>query len=142
MAVLIRMPLLSDTMEEGNVLSWLKKVGDKVKVGDVLAQVETDKATMDLESYEEGVLLHIEKKQGKVAVDGILGVIGQVGEDFQSLLSQTGSSNTASQTDMPISDSTSSVEAPEGLIPIRMPLLSDTMVEGKVVAWKSRLAIR
>lgn len=139
MAVLIRMPLLSDTMEEGNVLSWLKKVGDKVKVGDVLAQVETDKATMDLESYEEGVLLHIEKKQGKVAVDGILGVIGQVGEDFQSLLSQTGSSNTASQTDMPISDSTSSVEAPEGLIPIRMPLLSDTMVEGKVVAWKKQI---
>lgn len=141
MAVLIRMPLLSDTMEEGNVLSWLKKVGDKIKVGDILAQVETDKATMDLESYEDGVLLHIVVEQGKVAVDAPLAVIGQAGEDFQSLLQ--GANNAPPQTPS-LSSYTNSApaqkqELPAGVIPIRMPLLSDTMTEGKIVAWTKKI---
>ncbi|MBP7183974.1 MAG: pyruvate dehydrogenase complex dihydrolipoamide acetyltransferase [Saprospiraceae bacterium] len=85
MAEVIRMPRLSDTMEEGNIVSWLKKVGDNVEPGDVLAEVETDKATMELESYQEGVLLFI-GNTGIVKVDDVIAVIGQPGEDFQSLL--------------------------------------------------------
>lgn len=87
MAEVIRMPRLSDTMTEGKIVSWNKKVGDKIKPGDVLADVETDKATMELESYNEGVLLHIGVAAGfAVQVEGILAVIGKEGEDFASLL--------------------------------------------------------
>ena len=87
MAEVIRMPRLSDTMTEGKIVSWNKKVGDKIKPGDVLAEVETDKATMELESYNEGVLLHIGVAAGNaVVVEGILAVIGKEGEEFQSLL--------------------------------------------------------
>ena len=87
MAEVIRMPRLSDTMTEGKIVSWNKKVGDKIKPGDVLADVETDKATMELESYNEGVLLHIGVAAGSaVQVEGILAVIGKEGEDFASLL--------------------------------------------------------
>lgn len=86
MAEIIRMPRLSDTMEEGNIVAWLKKVGDEVKAGDVLAEVETDKATMELESYFNGTLLYVGVESGPVAVDGIIAIIGQKGEDFQSLL--------------------------------------------------------
>ncbi len=88
MAEVIRMPRMSDTMEEGNIISWLKKVGDEVSPGDVLAEVETDKATMDLESFHEGVLLYIGVEKGPVPVDGIIAVIGEKGEDFQSLLKE------------------------------------------------------
>lgn len=143
MAVLIRMPLLSDTMEEGNVLSWLKKVGDKIKVGDILAQVETDKATMDLESYEDGVLLHIVVEKGKVAVDAPLAVIGQAGEDFHALLQGTNTKTAPEKAVSPSSESSvvaeKKVELPAGIIPIRMPLLSDTMTEGKIVAWTKKI---
>lgn len=86
MADIIRMPRMSDTMEEGVIVGWLKNVGDTVEPGDVLAEVETDKATMELESYQEGVLLHIGVKEGAVPVDGILAVIGEEGEDFQTAL--------------------------------------------------------
>jgi len=86
MAEIIRMPRLSDTMEEGNIVSWLKKEGDAVKSGDVLAEVETDKATMELESFFDGVLLYIGVPSGPVAVDGIIAIIGQKGEDYKSLL--------------------------------------------------------
>jgi pyruvate dehydrogenase E2 component (dihydrolipoamide acetyltransferase) len=87
MAEVIRMPRLSDTMTEGKIVSWNKKVGDKIKPGDVLADVETDKATMELESYNEGVLLHIGVAAGSaVQVEGILAVIGKEGEEFASLL--------------------------------------------------------
>jgi len=80
------MPRLSDTMEEGNIISWLKKVGDPVSPGDILAEVETDKATMDLESFHEGVLLHIGVAEGAVPVDGVIAVIGEKGEDYQAQL--------------------------------------------------------
>ena len=77
MAEVIRMPRMSDTMEEGNIVGWLKKVGESVEPGDVLAEVETDKATMELESYHEGVLLYIGIEEGPVPVDGVLAVIGE-----------------------------------------------------------------
>ncbi|MDU0372448.1 pyruvate dehydrogenase complex dihydrolipoamide acetyltransferase [Hymenobacter endophyticus] len=88
MAELIKMPKMSDTMTEGVIAAWLKKVGDKVKSGDILAEVETDKATMELENYEDGTLLHIGPKEGDaVPVDGLLAIVGKEGEDISALLS-------------------------------------------------------
>ena len=95
MAEIIRMPRLSDTMEEGNIVAWLKKVGDTVKSGDILAEVETDKATMELESYFNGILLYVGVESGPVPVDGIIAIIGKQGEDFQSLLNNAGVAATA-----------------------------------------------
>lgn len=90
------MPRLSDTMEEGNIVAWLKKVGDKVSPGDILAEVETDKATMELESFHEGYLLYISKEEGPVPVNDVLAVIGEKGEDYKSLLeSSNGEDKTA-----------------------------------------------
>ena len=90
MAEVIRMPRLSDTMTDGKIVVWNKKVGDKIKPGDTLADVETDKATMELESYWNGTLLYIGVEAGNaVKVDGILAVVGKEGEDFQSLLPQS-----------------------------------------------------
>lgn len=86
MAEIIRMPRLSDTMEEGNIVAWLKKVGDKVSPGDILAEVETDKATMELESFNEGYLLYVSVDKGVVPVNGVLAVIGEKDEDYKSLL--------------------------------------------------------
>lgn len=86
MAEIIRMPRLSDTMEEGNIVGWLKKVGDKVSPGDILAEVETDKATMELESFHEGYLLYISVKEGPVPVNDILAVIGGKDEDYKTIL--------------------------------------------------------
>src|SRR5690606_27051328 len=90
MAEAIKMPRMSDTMEEGVIVAWHKKVGDKVKSGDLLAEVETDKATMELESYQNGTLLYIGVKAGDaVKVDGILAIIGKEGEDYKKLLEET-----------------------------------------------------
>lgn len=86
MAEIIRMPRLSDTMEEGNIVGWLKKVGDKVSPGDILAEVETDKATMELESFHEGYLLYISVKEGPVPVNAVLAVIGAKDEDYKKAL--------------------------------------------------------
>ena len=88
MAEIIRMPRLSDTMEEGNIVSWLVKEGDKVSPGDILAEVETDKATMELESFNEGVLLYIGVKEGPVPVDGIIAIIGKKGFDYKKMLAE------------------------------------------------------
>jgi len=96
MAEVIRMPRLSDTMEEGVIVAWHKKVGDKVSTGDILAEVETDKATMDLESFHDGYLLYIGVQEGPVPVDGVLAVIGKQDEDYASALksvSENGKSN-------------------------------------------------
>ncbi len=153
MAEVIRMPRLSDTMEEGKIVLWHKKVGDAVQPGDVLADVETDKATMELESYSEGVLLHIGVEAGKAAkVEGILAVIGKAGEDFKDLLTENGTAapvkeeqkatpskeEVKSNTDSK-AGSTEKISLPEGAKEIRMPLLSDTMTEGKIVAWHKAL---
>ncbi|MBK8633872.1 MAG: pyruvate dehydrogenase complex dihydrolipoamide acetyltransferase [Saprospiraceae bacterium] len=90
MAEIIRMPRLSDTMEEGNIVSWLKKEGESVSVGDVLAEVETDKATMELESFFDGTLLYIGVKEGAVPVDGIIAIIGAKDEDYKKVLAEAG----------------------------------------------------
>ncbi len=99
MAEIIRMPRMSDTMEEGNIVGWLKKVGDSVEPGDVLAEVETDKATMELESYFEGVLLHIGVAEGPVHVNGVLAIIGEKDEDISKILKDldSESSNSGAQ---------------------------------------------
>lgn len=89
------MPRLSDTMEEGNIVAWLAKEGDKVSPGDVLAEVETDKATMELESFNEGVLLYIGVKEGPVPVDGIIAIIGKAGEDYKALLAEAQAAESA-----------------------------------------------
>lgn len=87
MAEVIRMPKMSDTMTEGVIVEWLKKVGDTVKSGDILAEVETDKATMELENYVKGTLLHIGIQKGQaVPVDGIIAIVGEPGEDIAALL--------------------------------------------------------
>ena len=87
MAEIIRMPKMSDTMEEGVISNWLKKVGDEIKSGDILAEVETDKATMELESYDDGHLLHIGVKNGEsVPVDGVIAIIGEKSENIKNIL--------------------------------------------------------
>lgn len=145
MAEVINMPRLSDTMEEGTVASWLKKVGDKVEEGDILAEIETDKATMEFESFNEGTLLHIGIAEGETAkVDTLLAIIGDEGEDISGLIygsTQIEKSDAISEgevTEANISEADfdeSSSELPEAVIVITMPRLSDTMEEGTVASW-------
>ncbi|RYG36267.1 MAG: pyruvate dehydrogenase, partial [Chitinophagaceae bacterium] len=158
MAEVIRMPRLSDTMTEGIIAGWHKKVGDKVKAGDVLADVETDKATMELESYHDGTLLYIGAEKGQaVKIDAVLGVIGKEGEDYKSLISE-GNGEAETKKDKPqqseksvqsakeekpaeksTDNSAAEVKLPDGAKEIRMPLLSDTMTEGKIIAWNKKV---
>ena len=105
------MPRMSDTMEEGNIVGWLKKVGDQVEPGDVLAEVETDKATMELESYHEGYLLYIGIKEGPVPVDGLLAVIGEKGEDYKAALEAAQSAAPAAKEASPAPDEAQIKEA-------------------------------
>ncbi len=90
MAEVIRMPRMSDTMEEGNIVAWLVEEGDAVEPGQTLAEVETDKATMELDSFFEGTLLHIAVKEGAVAIDGVIAIIGEEGEDWKAALEGAG----------------------------------------------------
>ncbi|MEO0875771.1 MAG: biotin/lipoyl-containing protein, partial [Bacteroidota bacterium] len=90
MAEVIRMPRMSDTMEEGNIIGWLKEEGEEVEAGETLAEVETDKATMELDSYFDGILLHIAVAEGPVPIDGVIAVIGEKGEDWQAALAAAG----------------------------------------------------
>jgi pyruvate dehydrogenase E2 component (dihydrolipoamide acetyltransferase) len=90
MAEVIRMPRMSDTMEEGNIVGWLKQEGDQVEAGETLAEVETDKATMELDSFTDGVLLHIAVKEGPVPINGVIAVIGQQGEDWKKAIEEAG----------------------------------------------------
>jgi pyruvate dehydrogenase E2 component (dihydrolipoamide acetyltransferase) len=101
MAEIIKMPRLSDTMEEGVIVGWQKKVGDKVEPGDILAEVETDKATMELESYHDGYLLHIGVKSGPVPVDGVIAVIGSKDEDFAAQLEAATKGSNGKDADKP-----------------------------------------
>ncbi|RKS44912.1 pyruvate dehydrogenase E2 component (dihydrolipoamide acetyltransferase) [Gillisia mitskevichiae] len=153
MAEVINMPRLSDTMEEGVVAKWLKKVGDKVEEGDILAEIETDKATMEFESFHEGTLLHIGVEEGETApVDNLLAIIGEKGEDISGLLKGDSKSSNKEKTkteskdaskEAPVADSKdkkeeqseSTSEIPEGVEVINMPRLSDTMEEGTVASW-------
>ena len=147
MATVVNMPRLSDTMEEGVVAQWLKKVGDKIEEGDILAEIETDKATMEFESFHEGVLLHIGVQEGETSpVDKLLAIIGEEGEDISGLLIGENSSEekveektvTSEEIKEDISSDNSFSGAaviPDGVQVITMPRLSDTMTDGTVASW-------
>jgi pyruvate dehydrogenase E2 component (dihydrolipoamide acetyltransferase) len=146
MAEVIRMPLLSDTMTEGKIVTWNKKVGDKVKSDDVLADVETDKATMEVTGYVDGTLLYIGVPAGEAAkINQIIAIVGKAGEDYKGLLDADGGTKTAAlkTESTPAPQTTNSkpqtVSLPAGAKEIRMPLLSDTMTEGKIVAWNKKV---
>lgn len=146
MAEIITMPRLSDTMTEGTVATWLKKVGDKVAEGDILAEIETDKATMEFESFHSGTLLYIGVQEGETAsVDSILAIVGAEGEDVQALINGGASQSTPSEetstepstktapTEEPVA--TTAASLPKDVQIITMPRLSDTMTEGTVASW-------
>ncbi|MFN3587878.1 MAG: 2-oxo acid dehydrogenase subunit E2 [Spirosomataceae bacterium] len=142
MAEVIRMPKMSDTMEEGVIAAWNVKVGDKVKSGDILAEVETDKATMDMESYEEGTILYIGVEKGQaVPIDAIIAVIGKEGEEFAHLLGGNAATSVVAQDTVtaPNIEDKSPVEKIDtsdiNAAIVRMPLLSDTMTEGVIHTW-------
>ena len=137
MAIVVNMPRLSDTMEEGVVAKWLKQVGDKIEEGDILAEIETDKATMEFESFNEGTLLHIGVQEGETSpVDALLAIIGDEGEDFSAILAGASPESIPleeAKEEPIIKSSTSSI--PDGVQIISMPRLSDTMEEGTVASW-------
>lgn len=159
MAIVVNMPRLSDTMEEGTVAAWLKKVGDKIEEGDILAEIETDKATMEFESFNEGTLLYIGIPEGDTApVDALLAIIGDEGEDISALISggaeatkekqETATSEAAPAEKSKVEESkveekqasdTGVAQIPEGVEVIKMPRLSDTMEEGTVAAWLKKV---
>lgn len=144
MAEVVRMPKMSDTMTEGVIAKWHKKVGDKVSSGDLIAEVETDKATMDFESYQEGTLLYIGPGEGEaVPINAVIAVLGEEGEDYQSLLDAEESGSTdatdeaiEAETETEEEDTGEEVTAESlGATVITMPLLSDTMTEGVIAEW-------
>ena len=156
MADVILMPRLSDTMTEGVIAAWHKKVGDTVKKGDLLAEVETDKATMELESYKDGTLLHIgTEKGGKLQVNDLLAIIGNKGEDISSLIKGGGQTTEKSESKKPEpkkeaaaksaskqpekatqpATATATMDVSKMEEVVLMPRLSDTMTEGVIAAW-------
>ena len=150
MATIITMPRLSDTMTDGTVATWLKKVGDKVSEGDMLAEIETDKATMEFESFNEGTLLYIGIQEGETApVDSLLAIIGNEGEDISALIAGgvTATPTTAPATtevkkeepSAPVVSATATTALPIGVVVVTMPRLSDTMTEGTVATWLKKV---
>src|SRR5690554_2207107 len=149
MAEKITMPRLSDTMEEGTLVKWHKNVGDKVEEGDVIAEIETDKAIQEFESEYDGVLLYQGMKEGETAkVDSILAVIGEKGEKFDLDEGNSSEEEKTEKTEEPQESSASkeesdkeeetssdSSEIPDNVHVINMPRLSDTMEEGTVAKW-------
>jgi pyruvate dehydrogenase E2 component (dihydrolipoamide acetyltransferase) len=149
MAEVILMPRLSDTMTEGVIAAWHKKVGDPVKKGDLLAEIETDKATLEFESYKEGVLLHLGAEAGnKLQVNDLLAIIGNPGEDISELLKSGGKAEKKAEVEKqaqekdkieekipesPLADISTFTEA------VLMPRLSDTMTEGVIAAWHKKV---
>jgi pyruvate dehydrogenase E2 component (dihydrolipoamide acetyltransferase) len=155
MAEKILMPRLSDTMTEGVIAAWHKKVGDPVKKGDLLAEIETDKATMELESYKDGVLLHIgTEKGGKLAVDDLLAIVGNAGEDISGLIGGKGDAPAPKKEEK---KEEKKQDAPKEAAPAKseskgsnldvskmdevvlMPRLSDTMTEGVIASWNKNV---
>ncbi len=139
MAEVILMPRLSDTMTEGVIAAWHKKIGDPVKKGDLLAEIETDKATMELESYKDGTLLHIGGDKGsKINVDQLLAIVGAPGEDISSLIGGTPATTPAEKTKAPVpAEKTPAPAAPPTNMEdvVLMPRLSDTMEAGVIASW-------
>ncbi len=149
MAEVVKMPKLSDTMTEGVIAKWHKKVGDKVKSGELLADIETDKATMEFESFQDGVLLYIgvQEKQA-VPVDSIIAVLGKEGEDISGLVNGGGakSQDNKKQDAQPAADknkeekpAAKKADLPSTVQVVRMPKLSDTMTEGVVSKWHKKV---
>jgi len=147
------MPKMSDTMEEGVIAAWHKKKGDQVESGDVLADVETDKATMELESYNDGTLLHIAiNEQEAVPVNGVIAIIGEEGEDISSLLEdiKTNGAGEASDAEADKKEDSAGEEKSEAdsaedidtssinATVVSMPKMSDTMEEGTIAAWHKK----
>jgi len=151
MAEVILMPRLSDTMTEGVIAAWHKKVGDTVKKGDLLAEIETDKATMELESYQDGILLHIgTPRGGKLQVNDLLAIFGKQGEDVSALITQhtnASASVTAATNNEPAAATTTTASAPTAANSdvlnsdeiVLMPRLSDTMTEGVIAGWQKKV---
>ncbi|REG90472.1 pyruvate dehydrogenase complex dihydrolipoamide acetyltransferase [Flavobacterium aquicola] len=147
MATIVTMPRLSDTMTEGTVAAWLKKVGDKISEGDILAEIETDKATMEFESFNEGTLLYIGIPEGETApVDSLLAIIGKEGEDVSALIAggsaPAPAESTPAATEAKAPETATSAPAaalPKGVIVVTMPRLSDTMTEGTVASWLKKV---
>jgi pyruvate dehydrogenase E2 component (dihydrolipoamide acetyltransferase) len=155
MAEVVKMPKMSDTMTEGVMAKWHVKVGDKIKSGDVMAEVETDKATMDLESYWDGTVLYIGVEEGKaVPVDAVIAVVGKEGEDYKALLEADAAPASAPAAPAAESKSDAAPAAPAaasapaitdadlekmGVTVVRMPLLSDTMTEGVIAEWHKKV---
>jgi pyruvate dehydrogenase E2 component (dihydrolipoamide acetyltransferase) len=148
MAEVVTMPRLSDTMEEGTVAKWLKKVGDKVEEGEILAEIETDKATMEFESFYNGTLLHIGISEGDGApVDALLAIIGDEGEDISALLGGAATPASASSHEVkpveaasaPANETKVVASIPVGVEIVTMPRLSDTMEEGTVASWLKKV---
>jgi pyruvate dehydrogenase E2 component (dihydrolipoamide acetyltransferase) len=146
MATIINMPRLSDTMEEGVVAKWLKSVGDKIEEGDILAEIETDKATMEFESFHEGVLLYIGIQEGETSpVDVLLAIIGEEGEDISAIINESSEPEKTEPKEAVIEETTSKTVSagaaaiPAGVQVIMMPRLSDTMTDGTVAAWLKKV---
>jgi len=152
MATIITMPRLSDTMTDGTVATWLKKVGDKVSEGDMLAEIETDKATMEFESFNEGTLLYIGIQEGETApVDSLLAIIGNEGEDIAALIAGGATANQTTadapattevkkeEQSAPVVAATATTALPKGVVVVTMPRLSDTMTEGTVATWLKKV---
>ena len=151
MAEIINMPRLSDTMEEGTVAKWYKKVGDEVNEGDILAEIETDKATMEFEAFYSGTLLHIGINEGDTApVDNLLAIIGKKGEDISKLLSvDLDNEKVVNEVSVDVNEeknkslanenNNSSPSKSKNFSVISMPRLSDTMEEGTVVSWLKKV---
>ena len=143
MATIINMPRLSDTMEEGVVAKWLKSVGDKIEEGDILAEIETDKATMEFESFHEGTLLHIGIQEGETSpVDVLLAIIGEEGEDISAILNASSEPEVKEEVIEETTSDASDKEAvtiPDGIQVITMPRLSDTMTDGTVATWLKKV---
>ena len=144
MATVITMPRLSDTMTEGVVATWLKKVGDTIKTGEILDEIETDKATMEFESFYDGVLLHIGIHEGESApVDSLLAIVGKQGEDISALLAggapkEEATPVTEVKSDAPVA-TPAKTEIPAGVKVVTMPRLSDTMTTGTVATWLKKV---
>ncbi len=148
MAEVIKMPKMSDTMTDGVLAKWHKKVGDKIKSGDVIAEIETDKATMDFESYQDGTLLFIGIEEGQGApVDSVIAVIGKEGEDYKAALSAVpdaapAKAEAAPAAEVPKPAVAAAPKVDTSNIPatvIRMPALSDTMTEGVINKWNFKV---
>ena len=155
MAEIVRMPKMSDTMTEGVVAKWHKKVGDTIKSGELMAEIETDKATMDYESFNAGTVLYLGVQEGQaVTVNDVLAIVGNPGEDYKGLLEGAGASAGGSQASEPKAEAKGNKPQPAATETatatavdtsgikaeiVLMPKMSDTMTEGVMAAWHKKV---